>query len=134
VPSHALVLAGLTQDCGTAAVTAEAISDVLARTPRLDYERTAPMNRSDQAALAQHLHRTPDGAVGDAVVRCEIPLAAQPRTGRQFTRSDPRGDVIGNTEVREIRVPAALRLKITHSTTIAIVTCGNVPDSSRIAL
>jgi hypothetical protein len=97
-------------------------------------ERSPPVDRGDQTAVAQHLHRTPDGAVGHAVILGEIPLAAQPRTGRQLTRGDPRGDVVGDTEVCEIRVPAALCLKITHSTTIAIVTCGNVSDSYCIAL
>jgi hypothetical protein len=61
-------------------------------------ERSPPVDRGDQTAVAQHLHRTPDGAVGHAVILGEIPLAAQPRTGRQLTRGDPRGDVVGDTE------------------------------------
>ena len=97
-------------------------------------ERPASVNRGDQAAVPEYFHRPSDGAVGHAVVASQVPFAEQSRSRRQFARRDPRGDVVGNTEVRQIGIPAALRLKIAHSITIVILTCINASGSYYDAL
>ena len=77
-------------------------------------ERTPAMDGFDQLALAQHLHSTPHGAVGDLVVGGQVPLAPQPRARSQFARGDAGGDVVSDPKVSEIGITAALGLKITH--------------------
>jgi len=60
-------------------------------------ERAAPVNGDDHAAIAQDLHRMPDGCVGNSIFLGKRAFAGE--LDGELASLDPSGDVVGDLKV-----------------------------------
>lgn len=83
------------------------------RLRRQPYERAAAVHGLDQAALAQLLHRPPDGVVPDAVFVSELQFGQQSITRPQVTGPDATLDEVGDLDI-EITRTLIVDLRVDH--------------------